>query len=96
VSGKHTPGPWKEADYIIWPANGGDAQFPVHARKRGRIALALTKQADARLISAAPELLEALQGLLAEAHSASKRLHEMSVWSQRARAAIEKATGSAE
>lgn len=61
---KHTPGPWKEGDYIVWPANGGNAQFPVHARKRGRIALALTKEADARLIAAAPELLEALQGLL--------------------------------
>ncbi len=49
-------------------------------------------EADAALFAAAPELLEALQGLLSEAHGASKSLHEYSEWSIKARAAIAKAT----
>lgn len=87
---KHTPGPWKEADYFIWPSNGGNVQFPIHARKRGRIALALTKQADARLIAAAPDLLEALQNLLAvHQGEGGTKYHAGDI----ARAAIAKATG---
>jgi hypothetical protein len=62
---KHTRGPWKEGDYIIWPANHGNAQFPIHAPKRGRIAMA-DRQSDARLISAAPELLEVLREIVSD------------------------------
>ena len=46
---------------------------------------------DAKLIEAAPELLEALIDLLREAHSASKALHPDSVASKKAKAAIAKA-----
>lgn len=104
---KHTPGPWKEGDYILWPSHSGDAQFPIHAKKRGRIALALRKQADARLIAAAPELLEALRGLLPVTFTGNPtRAEEVAHWTREkelgngqaaavlaAYAAIAKATG---
>jgi hypothetical protein len=89
VSAQHTPGSIaalaEQARMMPWEKSVEDV--PHSARWAFKQAIT----ADHYL-----ELLEALQGLLAEAHSASKRLHEMSVWSQRARAAIEKATGSTE
>lgn len=49
--GTHTPGPWSD------PVNYGASKFEVQGQKR-RIATVDTIQ-DARLIAAAPELLEA-------------------------------------
>ena len=94
---KHTPGPWEIGpgrgdvlldEYEIQPANG-----------RGPIALASGLD-DARLIAAAPDLLEALRNWL-DAHEefftaddddimAGLKLHESY---ERARAAIAKAEG---
>jgi hypothetical protein len=91
---KHTRGPWKQGDYILWPAHGGNAQWPVHAPKRGRIALALEKEADARLIASAPELLSALQLLYAEYEWDSGNPGRQETFAA-VRAAIEKATGLA-
>lgn len=97
---QHTPGPWKTADYIVWPANGGNAQFPVHAPKRGRIALALNREADARLIAAAPEFLSALlcalddlEAALPTLRAAGWQTHNEEATIRRGRAAIAKATG---
>ena len=67
---KHTPGPWKVGQYL-----GSPSSFCVHmdAGDKGRgidvveaVAGITTEQrlANARLIAAAPELLEALQMLL--------------------------------
>lgn len=58
------------------------------ARFRGEHALA-----NARQFVAAGEIREALEGLMNEAHSASKPLHRDSEWSIKARAAIAKAKG---
>lgn len=53
---KHTPGPWSE------PGTFGATRFEVQGSNR-RVAVVDTIE-DARLIAAAPELLEALQAIL--------------------------------
>src|SRR5690606_32734209 len=63
----HTPGPW---DYIWWDDEGlwvgfNDSTKPVIAR------VETNKEADARLIAAAPDLLEAARALI-EAASAQR------------------------
>lgn len=88
---KHTRGPWKVADYILWPANGGNAQFPVHAPKRGRIALATHREADARLIAASPEMLAMLERIRDDQ---TWRTADNKLWPDLC-AVIAKATGSA-
>ena len=91
---KHTPGPWKTQMHIsldrmeIRDANGRRIaecamEFPMSAK---------THDANASLIAAAPELLEALQEIVAAADGEG--------WSQldagftKARAAISKAIGA--
>ena len=91
---KHTPGPWKAQTHIsldrmeIRDANGRRIaecamDFPMSAK---------THDANASLIAAAPELLEALQEIVAAADGEG--------WSQldasftKARAAISKAIGA--
>ena len=60
-TGKHTPGPWGVTKHI------GSTQYEVGQEKNRRKAVAVVKtQEDARLIAAAPELLEALKGLVAQ------------------------------
>jgi len=88
---KHTPGPWVvDGDVIrgdqqrngsISVASMLDVSYP-YGRRAGE-----SKHANARLIAAAPELLEALQALLAES------VYE-SMATATARAAIAKATGA--
>ena len=56
MSAQHTPGPWTVVA-IDW-AETGNARFEIAGIRR-------TGMADARLISAAPELLAALRGMLA-------------------------------
>lgn len=91
---KHTPGPWKAQTHIsldrmeIRDANGRRIaecamDFPMSAK---------THDANASLIAAAPELLEALQEIVTAADGEG--------WSQldasftKARAAISKASGA--
>lgn len=58
---KHTPGPWKygvRRDNSIWLSIGDPAKGP---HRQGDL---YASEADARLIAAAPELLEALKETL--------------------------------
>lgn len=55
----HTPGPWRAISLNVWDDNGGERKIcncdvgPLHGYAED--------EANARLIAAAPELLEALQ-----------------------------------
>lgn len=96
----HTPGPWaitKGAYGALWagpamlPHPGRDMEFCAQARGASYLA---ERDADARLIAAAPDLLAALRDLFAgmEQHGAEKWMpHRM----ERARAVIASATGGA-
>ena len=83
----HTPGPWKVIS-IDWTPSG-NARFEIEGIHRTGIA-------DARLIAAAPELLEALQAILEnDGGEGSKCFNAIRLFDAReeARAAIAKATG---
>ena len=88
---EHTPGPWllNEQKTSVWKG-----EHIVAAITIGRA----VSIADARLISAAPELLEALQALIAEYEPNLKAFAtdapRKAKW-EVARAAIAKATGEA-
>jgi hypothetical protein len=91
----HTPGPWKEKRKLaIYSADDEPicAVFP--AETEGQSA------ADARLIAAAPDLLEALRGLLRGEAKRSRRLTVRKHFSlgsmSQAKSAIAKAEGRAE
>jgi ATP:corrinoid adenosyltransferase len=59
MSGKHTPGPWLAAGKHITQDDGGVIAYTTaYAKPTPR------QLADARLIAAAPDLLEALQEVL--------------------------------
>ena len=105
MSNKHTPGPWTvDDDENIMAMDGALAiavimlaeDFPCisgdddgEARER----LQIECEANADLIAAAPDLLAALQGLMAFAPAASLTAGpELSAWIA-ARAAIARATG---
>ena len=93
---QHTPGPWKavEAPYNpagwLWVQNGPGALL-ADVHKNPNIPLD-ARNANARLMAAAPELLEALQEIITAADGEG--------WSQldasftKARAAISKAIGA--
>lgn len=93
---QHTPGPWKavEAAYNppgwLWVQNGPGALL-ADVHQNVNIPLD-ARNANARLMAAAPELLEALQEIITAADSEG--------WSQldagftRARAAVAKALGN--
>lgn len=104
---KHTPGPWKitEDDYghEHWFGGAGEGQICVNGWVNGGCKKYPSKwrklQANARLIAAAPELLEALKDLLetfeAEIHceyNGTSMLYEKLSYADGARAAIAKAT----
>lgn len=67
---KHTPGPWNALDRAVLKGPPGEertwiiASCPVNAL--GKKTKTSEAQANARLIAAAPELLEALKGLMME------------------------------
>ena len=100
---QHTPGPWRaetnrspltitrELDHLP-AAQGGHRQFrdiaEVYVEDKGDGAP--EDYANARLIAAAPELLEALKELMVAADRVSA---EPVTWLGKARAAIAKATG---
>lgn len=99
----HTPGPWKKSERLNGPwwhissghsidgqecGSGRQAIACVHGEsKRGAKAYAEMFEANARLIAAAPELLEALQVMLDAAQ------HDITTECDIARAAIAKAIG---
>lgn len=97
---KHTPGPWVafyKAKYDEWhvsvPIAGSSmkwALFDDGIRSEN-------PEADARLIAAAPELLEALRAIETAAENDSDCLPESATWKaiNAARAAIAKAGGAA-
>lgn len=64
---KHTPGPWTLDDrgykYIVSKSGNGYITRDI-CRLDGSTMAALAQEANARLIAAAPELLEALEELL--------------------------------
>jgi len=85
---RHTPGPWRvndwgEPEYL----DGMRAQYTIEARGDDRTAVVF-EQDDARLIAAAPELLEALVGLVDYHDTDEEELPEVTA----ARVAITKAT----
>ena len=84
---EHSPAPWsirQSATHVTVVTASGDAIFHDDKRIPGVMA-------DARLIAAAPELLEALTGII---DLYDGRNHEGFAIVSNARAAIAKATGS--
>lgn len=94
---KHTPAPWKvvgdeEETYVFFTAkNGKDYQLAQVSAGEG-----FNRKENARLIAAAPELLEALQGLMLwvmdEAIEAKKGGRKIGAY-EAGRAALAKARG---
>jgi hypothetical protein len=89
----HTPGPWcvrdlPTAQRYIGPSHDGGAPSVAFVLSRVNVPDERL-DADARLVAAAPELLYSLLGLL-DVHPGTENK-----WTQQARAAIAKATGSA-
>jgi hypothetical protein len=93
---KHTPGPWIwGADYRGLYGAGPDNEVLDHAHYEGMwLAHHDNRVANANLISAAPELLEALQIIIGDIEQ-SPRHFSISQKVAIARAAISKATGAA-
>ena len=94
---KHTPGPW-EWDGRVWQYDEQEeapwlVQAPWHDIKSKAVlsgSIRCNTEADARLIAASPDLLEALKGLLEITD-----FHELfGSKTESARAAIAKATGA--
>ncbi len=88
---KHTPGPWQWTQHF-------DPTISIYKDGFGQIARlydssAGTGKANARLIAAAPDLLDALEDLLHEVGFG--RVITETTASTKARAAIAKATGGA-
>ena len=101
MSAKHTPGPWfvdKVEDrnaFNIFPVGATHALLAVKGPEfDGAHSYALAAKANAILIAAAPELLEALRGLVASLSDADDEgLIEHASQMEAARAAIAKAVG---
>lgn len=98
---KHTPGPWLIADngtFVYALGNGGTNVFWADVQSAGSERAFLSeKRANARLIAAAPELLEALTDALKyyDAWLANTDVtpnESLQAWTSKARAAITKAT----
>ena len=78
---KHTPGPWEYLGHS-WVQTADDKKTPI-----ANFNFFAATEANARLIAAAPELLEALQDMVSDHASLSAATLAF------ARAAIAKATG---
>ena len=86
---QHTPGPWWQGstlDDSVFAAGGGDEVCVAVCPERSVISDGAETYANARLIAAAPDLLEALKAVVAVAD-------RKTVEFERARAAIAKAEG---
>lgn len=99
MSANHTPGPWKDGPVFM---TGRRAIFFNDDSKPGRWQRRLDRdkdgtfsEEDARLIAAAPDLLEALQDLLCAYGNVKPEYATEDDACRMARAAIAKATGSA-
>lgn len=92
----HKPGPWAyikpDGITVRYPQVYSDTGPVCNATWTGDVR---ETHANARLIAAAPELLEALQGLAAGDFGAGEWTDVMEAFAQMARAAIKKATGGA-
>ena len=98
---EHTPGPWEPSSgpYIVGATgegamfSGGDWNiFPPYGES-GPVAV-VNGGENARLIAAAPDLLEALEDLISDAElQMNNPSHHMPFSLPKARAAIAKATG---
>jgi hypothetical protein len=102
----HTPGPWDyDMDYIVAP--DPNERYPdiyiaeiAHSDDEGRIASPEQQDANRWLVAAAPELLEALNGILAWADDSKFKIDcgdsERRIWFynalEKSRDAIAKAT----
>jgi len=95
VHSKHTPGPWKA---IPCPSPMDKSAFGVAAVEpmRGRIDSSLQgmTEANARLIAAAPDLLEACKQLVNAAYKPCGHQYDCICAGDLARAAIAKAEGA--
>lgn len=97
--GKHTPGPWAASPKgNIWAPNAKHLVLAKLDRLSGKLGKA-EKAANAQLIAAAPELLEALQGCVSILSRCPSRDPNGEINGDMvpaiARAAIAKATGKA-
>lgn len=98
TANKHTPGPWVQVSVT----GGWDGVAEAANRKSHICALKLNNPANARLISAAPELLEALESIMHFAdgfdcyRTTTPLGKALDGWLEAGRAAIAKATGGAE
>ena len=88
---RHTPGPWRVGDAghtVFGPPNGNPSPETI-ANVRGR--------SNARLIAAAPEMLEALKsiadGIVMDQSKPYDHIDTVLAYQKLARAAIAKATG---
>ena len=90
---KHTPGPWKSNPYVHSMIHG----FAVYSDKScvDKIADDIKREADARLIAAAPEMLEALKEALLDLESLEGETKDDLCLTriEQIKAAIAKATG---
>jgi hypothetical protein len=97
MSTQHTNGPWKLLEVgenkRFCPADK-DNQSILTIEEEGRSLFACVyEEADARLIAAAPELLEALKNMLPENNRLDEHFRPTFATCEEARAAIAKAEG---
>lgn len=85
MKAKHTPGPWTVRSTCIYTAD--EHEDWVASCGNGQVARQQINKANARLIAAAPELLEALQFVMTASGE------QLSTAFEQAQAAIAKATG---
>lgn len=86
---KHTPGPWIDHSFKTEPGQMIQVRAGyINARETELVAL-VAKEEDARLIAAAPELLDVAQSILAD----DMVQYLPAEYVEKVRAAIAKATG---
>ena len=87
MSNKHTPGPWLIHPHI-------DIEYSIFDQMGTTHVCDVTDEADAKLIAAAPELLEAAEALLviAEFFHDNNKKNKIGMVIELAKAAIRKAT----
>jgi hypothetical protein len=105
LNGGHTPGPWLIDGTTVYALNGEETNRFTCQVQGGHVAFRFDKavrtstferEANARLIAAAPELLEALEGMLRASVTGGIEDAELNALEAKARAAIAKARGAAQ
>lgn len=91
-----TPGPWVQDGIEVW-AEGDCEHHPIHGKdyQNSSCRLGYELEANARLMAAAPELLEALQKAVIEMEGLPHSLGYEFTHLKEMRAIIAKATGGA-